>query len=66
MSDTYDSTTAANADTNLPPLTAAIRKAWQDGNGAGAAVQPIANGPAMRGILDAIHSLEQRVTSLEG
>ena len=65
MPDTYSSTSAANADTNLPPLTAAIRKAWKDGSVVEAAVQPIANDAAMRGILDAIHSLENRVIALE-
>lgn len=66
MPDTYSSTSAANADAQLPPLTAAIRKAWIDGDGiAQAAVQPIANDAAMRGILDAIHSLENRVIALE-
>ena len=49
-----------------PPLTAAIRKASQQGDRrrSDSATHP-ANGPAMRGILDAITSAEG-VTSLEG
>lgn len=67
MPDTYSSTSAANADSQLPPLTAKIRRAWFDGDGiAQAAVQPIANDAAMRGLLDAVHALELRVITLEG
>ncbi|MGW3542043.1 hypothetical protein ACWDNI_16070 [Nocardia niigatensis] len=66
MSDTFSSTTAANADTTLPPLTAALRKVWQDAGPFTAAVQAVAFPPAMRAILDAVNSLERRVLTLEG
>jgi hypothetical protein len=68
MSDTYDTGTA-DAD-SLPPLTKAIRLAWNPAFGtptlAEAGLEPVPNVAAMRAILDAVHDLENRVTALEG
>ncbi|AXK85816.1 hypothetical protein [Nocardia farcinica] len=63
MPDTFNSSTKANADATLPPLTASLRKLWSDATPYGARVDP---GPAWRALLDVVHDLEQRVIDLEG
>ncbi|GAB3228231.1 hypothetical protein [Mycolicibacterium hippocampi] len=49
----------------LPPLTKAIRATWPGATGATAAVGAVPNTRAIRAILDAVHSLENRVIDLE-
>ena len=66
MTDTFDSSSAADADTLLPPLTAAIRKVWRDAGPASAQMGAVADPDSMRKVLDAIHGLELRVITLEG
>ncbi|WP_280314455.1 hypothetical protein [Nocardia wallacei] len=65
MPDTFDTTTAATADTDLPPLTAAIRKTWRDSTGRLPATDAVPHTAAMRALFDAIHALELRVIDLE-
>lgn len=57
MSDTFDASTAATADDNLPPLTAAIRKTWRDSTGRLPATDAVPHTAAMRAIFDAVHAL---------
>jgi hypothetical protein len=64
--DTFDSSTVANASAKLPPLTAALRKTWDDAGPSSARLEAIASVPQMRKVLDAVNSLEKRVLALEG
>jgi hypothetical protein len=57
MSDTYDTGVSGGS---LPPLTAAIIAA-QPKTLAGNLIGPAASDKALRAMLDAIHSLEQRL-----
>lgn len=66
MPNIFDTSTAANADATLPPLTAALRKVWADAGPASARSDAVAHTEAMRKTLDAIDSLERRVLALEG
>lgn len=66
MPDTFDSSTVANASAKLPPLTAALRKTWDDAGPVTSRLDAVAYPPAMRKVLDAVNSLEKRVLALEG
>jgi hypothetical protein len=62
----FDSSTAAAAASELPPLTAAIRASWPDATRASAQVGTVASAEAMRAFLNAVYGLELRVLALEG
>ena len=62
----YDSTTAADATSALPPLTAAIRQVWRDSTTTSAAIGTIASPDAVSALLNAIYALETRVITLDG
>lgn len=60
MSDTFD----LDPET-LPPLTKALRLTWALPIASGAGVDAPATRASMHAILDAVYSLETRVTTLE-
>jgi hypothetical protein len=62
----FDSSIAAAAASELPPLTAAIRHVWPDATRASAQVGAVASGDAIRAFLNAVYGLELRVLALEG
>lgn len=64
MSDTFDTDPQ-----ELPPITKALRECWSDKIspfGQPVTPEPIPSTAALRGILDAVHTLELRVLALEG